>query len=109
MKQRLKQDRYRKARGGWARLLKISCAACGGELLTYQKDGAGPLKRLYLDRIFAPATLTGLEHAPLKRVPKLTCPRCNAIIGMPYCYDKEPRNAFRIMRASFVKKIVKLK
>ena len=47
-----KNDPYRQARGGYARLLAVSCATCGTHLFSYQKDGPGIVKRLYLDRIY---------------------------------------------------------
>ena len=47
-----KNDTYKKARGGYARLLAVSCATCGTHLFYYQKDGPGIVKRLYLDRIY---------------------------------------------------------
>ena len=47
-----KNDPYRQARGGYARLLAVSCATCGMHLFYYQKDGPGIVKRLYLDRIY---------------------------------------------------------
>ena len=34
-----KNDPYRQARGGYARLLAVSCATCGTHLFSYQKDG----------------------------------------------------------------------
>ena len=43
-----KNDPYRQARGGYARLLAVSCATCGTHLFSYQKDGPGIVKRLYL-------------------------------------------------------------
>jgi hypothetical protein len=53
-----KNDRYRKAREGYARLLAVSCATCGTHLFSYQKDGPGIVKRLYLDRIYQSNTYT---------------------------------------------------
>src|SRR2546430_17054437 len=47
-----KNDTYRKARGGYARLFAVSCATCGTHLFYYQKDGPGIVKRLYVDRIY---------------------------------------------------------
>ncbi|KKS56835.1 MAG: hypothetical protein UV23_C0035G0007, partial [Candidatus Nomurabacteria bacterium GW2011_GWF1_42_40] len=47
----LKRDKFRKARGGYARILEIRCEKCGHFLALYQKDGPGPLKRMYVDRI----------------------------------------------------------
>jgi hypothetical protein len=42
----LKHDKYRKARGGYSRLLEIHCEHCSHVIALYQKDGPGSLKRL---------------------------------------------------------------
>ena len=60
-KSKLKQDKFRKSRGGYSRFLIINCEKCEGFIALYQKDGPGPLKRMYLDRIFSPKSLVGLE------------------------------------------------
>lgn len=44
-------DKYRIARGGWSRYLQVRCESCDYKLFNYQKDGPGPLKRSYMDRI----------------------------------------------------------
>jgi len=49
----LKNDKYLKARGGYARFLNLYCASCKHHLALYQKDDPEPLKRLYIDRILA--------------------------------------------------------
>ena len=58
MQYSLKNDIYRKARGGYARLLNISCRKCKQLLFVYQKDGPGNLRRLYLDRILPSLSLS---------------------------------------------------
>jgi len=75
-------DKFRKNRGGWSRFLTISCKICGTFLFHYQKDGSGPLKRCYLDRI-------------LNTQPKFNnrgfifCPHCKACLGFNEPYAKE--------------------
>lgn len=75
-------DVYCQNRGGWSRFLVISCKACGTFLFHYQKDGPGPLKRCYLDRI-------------LNAKPKFNdhgfifCPHCKACLGFNEPYTKE--------------------
>ena len=69
-----KNDTYRKARGGYARLLAVSCATCGTHLFSYQKDGPGLVKRLYLDRIYQSNTYEGLQYRAFKDIPPLLCP-----------------------------------
>lgn len=102
-----KSDSYKRARGGYSRLLDISCEKCGAHLCLYQKDGPGILKRMYLDRIYRSKVYSGLEKQPLRSVPQLSCLKCHVLIGVPYKYEKENRLAFRLFVGSIVKKIVK--
>jgi len=81
---KIKSDRYKKARGGWSRIIKLHCVECGEYLFDYQKDGAGILKRLYFDRIFKE-----LPKKPLK------C-KCGQLLGIPIIYKKEERPAIRL-------------
>src|SRR5438093_140318 len=78
-----KNDPYRKARGGYARLLAVSCATCGTHLFSYQKDGPGIVKRLYLDRISQSHMYEGLQHHALQHLPQLLCPHCGEHLGIP--------------------------
>ena len=104
----LKSDTYRKTRGGYSRFLNIYCSNCKNHILLYQKDGPGPLKRLYLDRIFAPNNLKSLYLTrDIKKIPNLVCPDCYHQIGIIYEYPKEKRLAFLINPISFIKKIGK--
>jgi hypothetical protein len=104
----LKNDQYRAARGGWARFLNLYCARCQSHLLLYQKDGPGTLYRLYLDRIFAPDSLTHLQDiADLRAIPDLVCPSCKAVIGTPTIWEEENRKAFHLNQGSFTKRIGK--
>ena len=91
----LKQDRFRKMKGGMARLLEISCSGCGTYVLTYQKDGIGRLLRLYLDRILASAA----QH----QGGPLVCTACARTLGLPGLHHSG-RMAFRLIPGSFLKK-----
>jgi len=103
----LKNDRYRKERGGTAKFLNISCAACGAWILLYQKDGPGNLLRLYLNRIFAPPHLSELQGRPDLQRPQdmenLICPQCGQLVGTPMRH-LDDRLACRLMKGSFSKK-----
>lgn len=78
--------------------------------MIYQKDDyPGRLRRIYLDRIFFPPQLTHLDKKPLKKIAKLTCPRCGEDLGTPYIYKKENRTAFKLYQDSLVKKARRLK
>ncbi len=93
---KLKNDRYRKARGGRAQLLKLYCESCGAFLFIYQKDGPGILKRLYTDRI-----------QDTKKPPagaKLICSKCKTLLGVPIIYKKEKRAAIRLFAGAIIKK-----
>lgn len=103
-----KQDKYKKARGGYSRFLEIKCEKCSNPIALYQKDGSGPLKRMYVDRIFSPEKLVKLQNVAIKKIPNLTCQKCKEIIGIPYIYKKEGRPAFRLFEGSVTKKIKKM-
>lgn len=103
-----KKDKYKSARGGYSRLLNVCCRKCEGVVLVYQKDGPGNLRRLYLDRIFAPDQLVGLQTLNTDTIPALTCNKCSEILGTPYIYIKEKRKAFRLHQDSVIKRLRKL-
>jgi hypothetical protein len=104
--QKMKNDKYRKARGGKAFMIRLFCL-CGCEMLHYQKDGDGKLKRCYLNRIFAPADLEWLQYDKANLDPKnirpLICPACKKVIGMPIVHH-DGRVAFRLRQGMFNKK-----
>jgi len=106
---KLKQDKYKKVRGGYSRFLEIKCEKCSNVIAIYQKDGPGPLKRMYADRIFSPEKLSKLQNKKNKKIPNLVCSKCKQVIGIPYIYQKEKRPAFRLFERAVTKKIVKVK
>ena len=95
---KLKNDKYKKARGGYSRLLQISCQKCGSLICQYQKDGAGNLRRMYVDRISNPTVSLSRKD--------LTCSKGH-LLGVKIIYAKENRPAFRLFVDSVIKKIVK--
>jgi hypothetical protein len=105
----IKKDKYKSARGGYSRLLNICCRKCEGIATVYQKDGPGNLRRMYLDRIFEPKELVGLQNCAIKEILPLKCNKCGEILGLPYIYKKEKRKAFRLFQDSIIKKIRKIK
>jgi hypothetical protein len=94
---KLKNDKFRKARGGYSRLLEISCSSCGYKLFDYQKDGPGIIKRTYVDRIYG-----DVKGANLR------CKKCNNLFGNLTIYKKENRPAYAIKPGTIKKKIIKL-
>jgi len=103
-----KKDKYKATRGGYSRLLNVCCRKCESVVVVYQKDGPGSLRRLYLDRIFAPADMVGLQYLNTKEIPALKCKKCSEILGTPYIYIKEKRKAFRLYPDSVIKRLRKL-
>lgn len=102
---KLKNDKYRKDRGGTAKFFNVSCSACGTWLLLYQKDGPGNFLRLYLNRIFAPPHLAELQDKDIHRhqdMENLTCPKCGNLIGTPMRHIDD-RLAYRLQKGSFSK------
>ena len=108
MDTKFKSDKYRKSRGGYSRFLNVLCEHCGAKILVYQKDGPGPLKRLYLDRIFAPENLANFQKLPTNKILNLACQKCKSVLAVPYIYKKEQRKAFRLFVGAVTKKITKI-
>ena len=94
----LKKDRYRKNRGGYSRLLKISCRKCTEIICLYQKDGLGNLRRMYIDRILKPTISLSNKN--------LLCPNKD-LLGVKMLYKKEKRPAFRLFVDSVKKELIK--
>lgn len=99
MKTIFKNDKYKKVRGGYSRLLNISCQKCDEHVCLYQKDGSGNLRRMYVDRIIQ-------NKVPISGK-NLNC-RNSHLLGVKMIYEKENRPAFRLFVDSVNKKIVKI-
>ena len=95
---KFKNDKYKKVRGGYSRLLDISCEHCQKHLFFYQKDGPGLLKRMYLDRII---------DSRINNSTNLVCPNCNKLLAVAMIYEKENRPALRLFVGAITKKIIK--
>jgi len=95
---KLKNDRYKKNRGGYSRLLAVACQKCGSGICKYQKDGPGNLRRMYIDRISDARVSIGRKD--------LTCTKGH-LVGVKMVYEKENRPAFRLFVDSITKRIVK--
>lgn len=98
MKSLFKNDSYKRTRGGYSRLLAISCEKCGEEICLYQKDGPGNLRRMYIDRIIEPKVSISKKD--------LSCSNGH-LLGVKIIYEKENRVAFRLFVEGVKKKIVK--
>ena len=97
---KFQNDRFRKNRGGYSRWLLLSCEKCKNPVMIYQKDGSGMLKRIYLDRIVLPKSLT-------VRRKSLVCKKCGRILGVSGIYEKEKRLVYRLFAGAISKKIIK--
>ena len=102
------KDHYKTSRGGRSHLLEIFCAKCENKLFYYQKDGPGPLKRMYLDRIINSGSLKNQKFS-IKKVSDLMCPACHDLLGMAIVYKKESRPAYRLFVEAINKKVVSIK
>ncbi len=103
---KLKNDEYRRKRGGTAELLDIYCSSCNYYVMLYQKDGPGRLQRCYLNRIFSPPDLAQLQNMNFSSqsdISNLVCNQCDSLIGIPMTYIDD-RLAFRLVHGSFIKK-----
>lgn len=94
----IKNDRYKKNRGGHSRMLEITCGKCDVYICRYQKDGPGNLRRMYHDRVSSPEV--SISEKSLK------CPQGH-LLGVEMIYVKEKRLAFRLFVDVVKKKIVK--
>ena len=94
---KMKSYTFRQARGGWSRILVIICEKCNTTVCRYQKDGPGPLKRMYWDRI--------IDVVPSKD--RFVCSHCGADMGVKIVYEKEKRIAYRLFQDSIKKSIIK--
>ncbi|NQV88842.1 MAG: hypothetical protein HQ488_00775 [Parcubacteria group bacterium] len=108
MNMQFKSDKKREDRGGGAQMFELSCSKCGTKFFHYQKDGPGPLLRLYLDRIHAPKKYVGLQARPLKDIMVLDCKKCGRLIGMPAMYKPEKRKSYRLFEGALSKKRIRL-
>lgn len=100
-------DNFTVARGGYSTLLSIACNKCRHEVLLYQKDGPGPLLRMYADRVLAPENLVK-KAASIKtkeEMGDLACPACSRVLAAAVVYEKEQRLAFRIFVGSIRKSV----
>jgi len=95
---KFKNDRYKKNRGGYSRLLKIFCQKCGSLVCLYQKDGPGNLLRMYIDRIIDSKVSVSNKA--------LSCAKGH-LLGVKIIYEKENRPAFRLFVDAVTKKIIK--
>ena len=76
----------------------IACEKCDAKVCRYQKDGPGPLRRMYIDRIVEPLVSIAKKN--------LACSKGHTL-GVKIIYEKEKRPAFRLFVDAVTKKVVK--
>lgn len=98
-----KKDKYMKKRGA-PTMLMLLCMHCTRYVMSYQKDGPGPLLRCYLDRIHYPYFLKDRQYRNLSdaSIIKLSCPTCAIVIGTLMIYQKENRPAYHMRPGFFI-------
>lgn len=109
---KIKKDSYSRARGGNSKILDVVCASCESEVVIYQKDGKGGLRRLYFDRTYLPDNVgDSLDKRPDKTHETLACPHCKTVIGNKTVYKPEKRDAYRLIPGTYrqEKRLVKIK
>jgi hypothetical protein len=85
-------------------ILQISCSQCDSFLLTYRKDGAGTLLKIYLDRIIDTPVemhIPGIQEK--SRMSPFVCPKCQNTVGVPMLDPSNNRLAYRVIRGSIKK------
>lgn len=88
------EDDFKKNRGDYSVILNIHCATCHCYIISYQKDGPGPLLRCYLDRIHQKFHFQQEKDNSEKN---LSCPHCNQQIGIYSIYAKENRPSYEMI------------
>ena len=96
---KIKNDQYKRSRGGKSTVLDVCCGACGSHISYYQKDGPGLLKRMYLDRF--------IDLRP--KGESLRCLSCGRVIGVLTVYKTESRPAYRLFVGAVSKKAISSK
>lgn len=87
---KIKVDTYLSNRGGFSKIISLSCAKCDKKLGKYQKDDPSPLtgtlKRLYVDRCNAQLRRNLPDYRSGRR---WDCPGCSYYLGFAAPYKKE--------------------
>ncbi len=91
------EDEFKKNRGNYSIILNIHCTTCHCYLISYQKDGPGPLLRCYLDRIHQKFYFQQENESMEKN---LFCPNCNQQVGIYSIYTKENRPSYEMVEGS---------
>lgn len=99
------KDKYSEARDGKSAFLNLYCDHCGEFILLYQKDGSGPLKRMYFDRIIAPTDYSQYQNSKtMNKIPNINCRSCRRLIAVPGMYDKEDRRVYFLLSYAVIAK-----
>ncbi len=95
---KIKKDRYLDDRGGFTKILGLSCTICSFRLGQYQKDDpsavTGVIKRLYLDRCDKKLLAS---FPPYRAGRRWDCPNCQSYLGFAALYRREKRPAWYLL------------
>lgn len=94
---KIKRDKYQKARGGYSRILDITCEHCGQHVCYYQKDGPGGLRRMYVDRM--------IDTQPDGKL--FACSNCQQELAIKIIWKKENRPAYRLFAEAVRKTVIR--
>jgi len=73
----------------------VSCGYCKAHIAKYQKLGKGYLLRMHIDRIIE-------SSIDLSKDPKvLTCPDCNAQLGVRMVLKGRDKEVFNMLRSTY--------
>jgi len=60
---------------------------------------------MYMDRIFEPSKYNKYANSKTpKKAVVMKCDNCGELLGTPYLYEKEKREAYRMFQSSVIKK-----
>ncbi len=102
MKIEFVKDKFRKVRGNYSRILKLTCRKCGAFVFYYQKDGPGNLRRCYFDRIVQ------YKRNDYGEKYVLLCAKSHEL-GMVSDYVKENRPVYLLFTDAVEKEVVSIK
>lgn len=88
MKKIFTSDKYTKGRGSFSKQVAIKCVNCSEIIFNYQKEGNGAIEKLFLDSI--------LDNFIVKKKAKLTCPKCEKVLGVRFVFGKDKKMAFKV-------------
>lgn len=91
-------DKYTKGRGSFSKRVEVRCINCATTQFVYQKDGNGAIEKIYFDSI--------LDNFVVKKEAKLTCSKCEKLLGSRFIFGKDKKMAFKVYPGAIYYKII---